>query len=70
MSGMNLKYTKSLESIYSATNLTDYYGLKLWIENYCEENPLDFYAVAAEKLWVELRFRQGLDTDTRFKPKD
>ena len=67
LSGLNFEYSPDFEF---STDLSDHDALMLWLENYCKENPLDRYYIAIEYLWVELRFRQGLDTDTRFKPKD
>ena len=77
LSGLNMKYFLGKESdtvlaayTESATDLSDYDALQFWMENYCEENPLDLYVVATIKLWRELRVRQGLERDSRFKPKD
>ena len=67
LSGLNLKYFQNWQS---ATDLSDPYALQLWIQNYCEENPLDVYVVAASQLWHELRARQGLEFDVRSIPKD
>ena len=67
LSGLNYKYFLNWAS---ATNLSGYAAMKIWIKNYCEENPLDSYGVATEKLWHELRVRQGLDPDPLFNPKD
>ena len=67
LSGLNVKYFLSRES---ATDLSDHEALELWIENYCGENPLDSYVTATTKLWRELRIMQGLEQDSRFKPKD
>jgi len=62
LSGLNYKYGLSPEF---ATDLADYNALMLWVDNYCEENPLDLYGVAAIKLWHELRIRQGLELDVQ-----
>ena len=62
LSGLNYKYFLNWAS---ATNLSGYAAMKIWIKNYCEENPLDSYGVATEKLWHELRARQGLEPDRR-----
>ena len=67
LSGLNLKYFQNWQS---ATDLSDPDALKLWIQNYCEENPLDVYVVAASQLWNELRARQGLEPDRRGIQKD
>ncbi|MCH8867836.1 MAG: hypothetical protein IID58_13430 [Proteobacteria bacterium] len=63
LSGLNFKY---LESTEITTDLSDHEALQLWIKNYCNDNPLDLYYIAAGKLWVELRHRQGLSQDTTF----
>jgi len=67
LSGLNYKYFDRTEF---STNLADHNALQLWIENYCEENPLDMYGVATIKLWSELRTRQGLDSDLLSIQKD
>jgi len=64
LSGLNQKYLVRFES---STDLADHNALRLWVENYCEENPLDSYYVATFKLWHELRRRQGLDPDLVFE---
>ena len=67
LSGLNFKYFLNQES---ATDLADHDALQLWLENYCDENPLDQYSAAAMQLWHELRVRQGLDPDPVVSPKD
>ena len=66
LTGLNAKYVKSRDS----TDLSDRDALELFIENYCEENPLDNYVRAAAKLWHELRARQELEPDIRGARKD
>jgi len=65
LSGLNANHGEA-----DGTDLSDYEAHKLWIENYCEENPLDLYAQAALNLWHELRDRQGLEPDLLFQLKD
>jgi len=67
LSGLNIKYLLKPES---STDLSDHDALRLWMENYCKENPLDDYAVAAGNLWTELRVRQGLDLDLFVIPEE
>jgi len=67
LSGLNIKYLLNMES---ATDFLDHEAMKLWIENYCKENPLDNYSVAAMKLWHELRVRQGLNPDPLINPEN
>ena len=67
LSGMNFQYLRTEEF---ATNLSDHDAHRIWLENYCEENPLDTYALAVRKLWRELRIRQKLDPDLLFIPKE
>jgi len=67
LSSLNFKHLRNWES---ATDLSDPDALKLWIENYCEENPLSIYAAAVAKLWSELRIRQGLEPDPLIKPEN
>ncbi len=62
LSGLNYKYFLNWAS---ATNLSCYAAMKVWIEDYCEENPLDSYGVATEKLWHDLRATQQLEPDRR-----
>ncbi len=42
-------------------DLSDYAGQNKWLENYCEENPLERYYIAIIRLWEELRQQQGLE---------
>jgi len=65
LSGLNANHGEA-----DSTDLSDYEAHKLWIKNYCEENPLDLYAIAALNLWHELRDRQGLEPDLLFQLKD
>ena len=67
LSGLNFKHFHNAQF---ATNLSGSDALKLWIENYCKDDPLDYYSTAVVKLWHELRRRQGLDEDTVFIPID
>ena len=67
LSGLNFKYFLNQES---ATDLADHDALQLWLENYCDENPLDQYSAAAMQLWHELRVRQGLDPDQLYVPME
>ena len=60
LTGLNVKYLEILESV---TELPDRAAMELWIENYCQENPLDNFGFAIRKLWRELRARQGLERD-------
>ena len=60
LTGLNFEYAPRWES---ATDLSDNEAQKLWLENYCEENPLDDYIRATSKLWIELRSKQGLEAD-------
>ncbi len=62
LSGLNYKYFLNWAS---ATNLSDYAAMKIWIANHCKESPLDSYGVATEKLWHDLRARQQLEPDRR-----
>ena len=62
LSGLNYKYFLNWAT---ATNLSDYAAMKIWIENHCKENPLDSYGVATEKLWHALRATQELEPDRR-----
>ena len=62
LSGLNYKYFLNWAT---ATNLSDYAAMKIWIENHCKENPLDSYGVATEKLWHALRATQQLEPDRR-----
>jgi len=62
LSGLNVKYLRA-DTPESATDLSDNNALQIWIENYCQENPLDQYHIAATALWHVLRARQRLDPD-------
>ncbi len=44
-------------------DLSDIAGQKLWLENYCQQNPLDKFYVATVELWKDLAKRQGLSSD-------
>ena len=67
LSGLNFEYAPYFEF---STDLSDYAAMKMWIENYCKENPLDKYYIATAYLWAELRARQGLEPDIRGIQKD
>lgn len=60
LSGLNTGFESG-----QTTNLIDTEGMKLWLQNYCDEHPLDLYMTANLNLWHELRKRQGLRLDTR-----
>jgi len=68
LSGLNFRLL--LNDTESAVEFSDYEAHKLWIENYCEENPLDIYALAVAKLWPEIRAKQGLDPDPLINPEN
>jgi len=60
LSGLNAVYVLGLGEI---TDLSDVAGQKLWLQNYCKENPLKSYHTAAWTLWRTLRTEQGFETD-------
>ena len=70
LTGLNVKYLFNDPSGFGSTDLQDRDGQKLWLENYCRENALDTYWSAVNQLWAALRERQGLERDSRFKPKE
>ena len=69
LSGLNVKYFLDV-SASGSTDLDDTDGQKVWLLNYCRENPLDLYFSAVNSLWVALREQQGLERDPRIKSKD
>ncbi len=69
LSGLNVKYFLDV-SAPGSTDLQDTDGQKVWLLNYCRENPLDLYFGAVNYLWAALREQQGLERDSRIQPKD
>ena len=61
LSGLNFKHIIAADE--KATNLSDLDGQQIWLENYCQENPLDLYWIAVTNLWTTLREMQGLEPD-------
>ena len=60
LSGLNFNYGEA-----DGSDLSDHAGQKLWLENYCNENPLHNYLMANMELWTTLRAMQGLTPDPR-----
>jgi len=69
LTGLNVKYFFDV-SAPGSTDLQDTDGQEVWLLNYCRENPLDLYFGAVNNLWAALREQQGLERDSRIKPKD
>ena len=59
LTGLNSRYLLCQEL---STDLSDVSAIEFWIKNYCEENPLDQYLMAAAKLWAELRVKQKIQS--------
>ena len=66
LTGLNIDFFG--EETPDFTDLEDTAGQKLWLENYCRENPLELYMVTVTKLWITLREQQGLELDLRMLP--
>ena len=49
----------------NTTDLSDADGQEKWLENYCNENPLERYSAAVVRLWNVLRSMQGLEPGMR-----
>jgi len=60
LTGLNFNYGEA-----DGTDLSDRAGQKLWLENYCNKNPLHNYLMANMELWTTLRAMQGLTPDPR-----
>jgi len=61
MSAVNLNFL----SEGNTTDLSDIAGQDKWLENYCNENPLETYSAAVVRLWNALRSMQGLEPGIR-----
>jgi len=61
MSAVNLNFL----SEGNTTDLSDIAGQEKWLENYCNENPLETYSAAVVRLWNVLRSMQGLEPGIR-----
>ena len=62
LTGLNMQHIFE-QSNLGSTDLQDHNGQKLWLENFCRENPLESYWIAVTTLWQTLREKQGLDPD-------
>jgi len=61
MSAVNLNFLGE----GNKTDLSDTAGQEKWLENYCNENPLEIYSTAVVMLWTALRSMQGLEPGIR-----
>lgn len=67
LTALNMSRTSSLPkggdvsfSTVSTVDISDMHGQERWLQNYCSRNPLDAYAKANIRLWLELIRRQKL----------